>query len=238
MMWGMGLEHEVQYFYLPTSVETDKKYPPTEIVLFESNTPATSLAQNLEIVTESEKELLDAIDYERTGRKCMGKVILKRIPVYMPEFITRNPFSDIDNPKTIENYYKQLLEKEAIFEKIMENKFKLIQYPFGMCSNISIRKNYLSSSFDLIDEIYRDYVGSFHYTITLPFEKKNIYTEKFEEISSKIKINSYTKFGLLFYTGRYNCEGGENIQNDTIPVMFNDNYENKEYVELGLTPGP
>ena len=115
MMWGMGLEHEVQYFYLPTSVETDKKYPPTEIVLFESNTPATSLAQNLNIVTESEKDLLDAIDYERTGRKCMGKVILKRIPVYMPEFITRNPFSDIDNPKTIENYYKQLLEKEAIF---------------------------------------------------------------------------------------------------------------------------
>ena len=27
MTWGMGLEHEVQYFYLPVSADTDKKYP-------------------------------------------------------------------------------------------------------------------------------------------------------------------------------------------------------------------
>ena len=204
MMWGMGLEHEVQYFYLPTSAETDKKYPPTEIVLFESHTPATTLADNSKIITESERELLDAIDYERTGRKCMGKIILKRIPVYMPEFITRNPFSDMENPKTIENYYKQLIEKEATFEKIMDkdpdvynfikNKFKLIQYPFGMCSNIRIRKNYTSSNYDLINEIYRDYVGSFHYTITLPFEKKESYTEKDQE---KFR-NMHYNFGAMF----------------------------------------
>lgn len=204
MIWGMGLEHEVQYFYLPTSAETDKKYPPTEIVLFESHTPATTLADKSKIITESERELLDAIDYERTGRKCMGKIILKRIPVYMPEFITRNPFSDMENPKTIENYYKQLIEKEATFEKIMDkdpdvynfikNKFKLIQYPFGMCSNIRIRKNYTSSNYDLINEIYRDYVGSFHYTITLPFEKKESYTEKDQE---KFR-NMHYNFGAMF----------------------------------------
>jgi hypothetical protein len=204
MMWGMGLEHEVQYFYLPTSAETDKKYPPTEIVLFESNTPATSLADNSKIITESERELLDAIDYERTGRKCMGKIILKRIPIYMPEFITRNPFSDMENPKTIENYFKQLMEKEASFEKIMEkdpdvynfikNKFNLIQYPFGMCSNIRIRKDYTSNSYDLTNEIYRDYVGSFHYTITLPFEKKDKYTEKDQE---KFR-NMHYNFGAMF----------------------------------------
>jgi hypothetical protein len=204
MMWGMGLEHEVQYFYLPTNAETDKKYPPTEIVLFESEPAATSLAQNSKIVTESEKDLLDAIDYERTGRKCMGKIVLKRIPVYMPEFITRNPFSDINDQKTIKNYYKQLMEKEAIFEKIMEkdpdvynfikNKFKLIQYPFGMCSNIRIRKDYMSSSYDLTNEIYRDYVGSFHYTITLPFEKKEKYTEKDQEKFRDMHYN----FGAMF----------------------------------------
>jgi hypothetical protein len=43
MMWGMGLEHEVQYFYLPTSAETDKKYPASEIVLFKSLKPAQNL---------------------------------------------------------------------------------------------------------------------------------------------------------------------------------------------------
>ena len=204
MIWGMGLEHEVQYFYLPTSAETDKKYPASEIVLFESEPPTVSLDKNSKIITESERDLLDAIDYELTGRKCMGKVVLKRIPVYMPEFITRNPFSDIDDHKTIENYFKQLIEKEAIFEKIMEkdpdvynfvkNKFKLIQYPFGMCSNIRIRKDYMSNSYDLTNEIYRDYVGSFHYTITLPFEKKEKYTEKDQE---KFR-NMHYNFGAMF----------------------------------------
>jgi hypothetical protein len=204
MMWGMGLEHEVQYFYFPTNHETDKKYPASEIVLFESQTPAVNLAKDSKIVTESERDLLDAIDYELTGRRCMGKIILKRIPIRMPEFITRSPFSDIDEHKTIENYYNQLMEKEAIFEKIMEkdidvynfikNKFKLVQYPFGMCSNIRIRKDYSSSSFDLIDEIYRDYVGSFHYTITLPFEKKDKYTEKDQEKFRDMHYN----FGAMF----------------------------------------
>jgi hypothetical protein len=134
----------------------------------------------------------------------MGKIILKRIPIRMPEFITRSPFSDIDEHKTIENYFNQLMEKEATFEKIMEkdpnvynfikNKFKLVQYPFGMCSNIRIRKDYLSNNFDLINEIYRDYVGSFHYTITLPFEKKESYTEKDQEKFRDMHYN----FGAMF----------------------------------------
>ncbi len=69
-------------------------------------------------------------------------------------------------------------------------------------------------------------------------ELKSIYAERFEEISNRIKAYGYTKFGLLFYEGRYNCENGVNLQKDTIPVMFTDNYENMEYVELGLTTGP
>ena len=204
MMWGMGLEHEVQYFYLPIHRETDKKYPASEIVLFKSKNPAFSLSKTSKIITESEKELLDAIDYERTGRKCMGKIILERIPAFMPEFITKNPFSDIEEPKTIENYYNQLMEKEDKFEKIMEkdptvynfinNKFKLVQYPFGMCSNIRLRKNYMSDSYELRDKIYRDYVGSFHYTITLPFEKKESYTEKDQEKFRDMHYN----FGAMF----------------------------------------
>ena len=204
MMWGMGLEHEVQYFYLPTSHETDKKYPASEIVLFRSKNPAVSLAKTSKIITESEKELLAAIDYEKTGRKCMGKVILERIPAFMPEFITKEPFSNMDDPKTIENYYSQLMEKESIFEKIMEkdpgvynfikNKFKLVQYPFGMCSNIRMRKNYNSDSYELRDKIFRDYVGSFHYTITLPFEKKESYTEKDQEKFRDMHYN----FGAMF----------------------------------------
>jgi hypothetical protein len=204
MKWGMGLEHEVQYFYLPSSVESEKKYPINEIVLFNSLIPAKSLSKTSKIITESEKELLDAIDYEKTGRKCMKKIILERIPVEMPEFITKNPFSDMSDPKTIENYYEQLMEKEHNFERIMDkdndvfnfikNKFKLIQYPFGMCSNINLRKDYESNSYELEKKKYRDYVGSFHYTITLPFEEKESYTEKDEEEFR----NKHYNFGAMF----------------------------------------
>ena len=204
MTWGMGLEHEVQYFYLPISAETDKKYPASEIVLFKSLKPAQNLPKTSKIITESEKKLLSTVVYEKTGRKCMGKVILERIPAFMPEFITGDPFSNMEDPKTIENYFLQLLEKEAIFEKIMEkdpavynfikNKFKLIQYPFGMCSNIRLRKNYKGDSPELRDKIYRDYVGSFHYTITLPFEKKETYSEKDQE---KFR-NMHYNFGAMF----------------------------------------
>ena len=204
MMWGMGLEHEVQYFYLPTSHETDKKYPASEIVLFKSLKPAQNLPKTSKIITESEKKLLSSVVYEKTGRKCMGKVILERIPAFMPEFITSDPFSNMDEPKTIVNYSEQLMEKEVIFEKIMEkdpyvynfikNKFKLVQYPFGMCSNIRLRKNYMSDSYELRDNIYRDYVGSFHYTITLPFEKKDSYTEKDQEKFREMHYN----FGAMF----------------------------------------
>jgi hypothetical protein len=204
MMWGMGLEHEVQYFYLPVSADTDKKYPASEIVLFKSLKPAQNLPKTSKIITESEKNLLSTVVYEKTGRKCMGKVILERIPAFMPEFITGDPFSSMEDPKTIENYYLQLMEKEAIFEKIMEkdptvynfikNKFRIVQYPFGMCSNIRLRKNYKGDSPELRDKIYRDYVGSFHYTITLPFEKKEAYTEKDQE---KFR-NMHYNFGAMF----------------------------------------
>ena len=219
MMWGMGLEHEVQYFYLPVSADTDKKYPASEIVLFKSLKPAQNLPKTSKIITESEKKLLSTVVYEKTGRKCMGKVILERIPAFMPEFITGDPFSNMEDPKTIENYYNQLMEKEAIFEKIMEkdptvynfikNKFRIVQYPFGMCSNIRLRKNYKGDSPELRDKIYRDYVGSFHYTITLPFEKKEVYTEKDQEKFRNMHYNQldlrrpYQFLKLIFMLVQY-----------------------------------
>jgi hypothetical protein len=63
-----------------------------------------------------------------------------------------------------------------------------------MCSNIRLRKNYKGDSAELRDKIYRDYVGSFHYTITLPFEKKEVYTEKDQE---KFR-NMHYNFGAMF----------------------------------------
>ena len=96
---------------------------------------------------------------------------------------------------------------------------------------------------DSLIEIYiresYEYKNEPRHTGAVNYNKlKSIYPELFEIISARIKEYNYIKFGLLFYDGSYNCESGVNIQKDTIPVMFTKNYEIKEYVELGLTPGP
>jgi hypothetical protein len=96
---------------------------------------------------------------------------------------------------------------------------------------------------DSLIEIYiresYEYKKHPRHTGTVNFKKlKSIYPDMFEYLSNKIKNHNYIKFGLLFYDGRYKCENGVNIQKDTIPVMFTNNYENKEYLEIGNTPGP
>jgi len=198
MKWGMGLEHEVQYFYVPINENTNKKYPLNEVVLFNSLEPLVRLLNESKLITESDRYLLTKLDYEKTGRTCHGKTILEKTPIAMPEFITEKPFSDLSNPRNITNYYNELKEKEYRFEKIMrkdpivnnfiDKNFLLIQYPFGMCSNIRIRKDYNGINYELDKKHYKDYCGSFHYTITLPFEGND--EEKFR--------NMHYNFGAMF----------------------------------------
>ena len=203
MKWAMGIEHESHYFYIPK--EPNLIYPLNEIVLFNSLEPTTKILNENKELTERERNLLLKLDFELTGRKCNGKVVLDKTPVPMPEFITDEPFSTINNPKNIENYYKQLIEKEEEFIKIIEkirnvkefnnnNNFLLNQYPFAMSSNIRVRKNYNSLSKSLLKKHYIDYCGSYHYTITLPFKEKNLYTKNDE----KKFVDEHYNFGAMF----------------------------------------
>jgi len=191
MKWGMGVEHEAQYFYFPFL----KNKNLNEIVVFNSEEPTKYLDKSSNTL-EGAKDLLSKIAWEETGRKCRKKVVLQKLMYQgegftMPEFITENPFSTIKNKKTVENYYIQLLEKETKFVELMvnvpyvykfllKNNLSIRQYPFGMASWIKVRKNYQSDSLELEDKVYQDYCGSFHFTITLPFEKKKKYTKKDE----------------------------------------------------------
>lgn len=242
MKWGMGLEHETQYYYLqkPNSVLpsneksnkikiTRKIYDLSEIVLcltkeflediinggriereYLTNNDVQLLQNIYSNITESEKEYLSSIDYEETGRKCDGKIVLDKIlykndPIRMPEFITNNPFSKLINQKTIHNYVFQLRQREELFEKIIiqhpiikkfinSHNIKIIQYPFGMTSNIKVRNDYYSTSEKLDKKTYRDYCGSYHFTITLPFEDKEKYTKEDEEKF----VSTHYNFGAMF----------------------------------------
>lgn len=211
MTWGMGLEHEAQFFYIPQRY--DSVYTLDEIVAMATQLPATELLEWYGL-KESDRELLEKIDFEMTGRKCGGKVVLDRLdfeydgrtePLRMPEFITDNPFSTLKNKKTIMNYFNQLLEKEKRYTDLMyknpvvrkfvdKESLSIGQYPFGMCSNIRVRNDYSELSPELNKKHYQDYTGSFHFTITLPFEKK----EKYSKSDEKKFVDKHYNFGALF----------------------------------------
>jgi RNA binding exosome subunit len=162
---------------------------------------------------EQYNRLLDSV-YEETGRKCGGKVVLNKLyyklnnkyePLRMPEFITNKPFSTFNDRKDIGYYVAQLNETERTFEEyivqhpmlkryLKQYDLKMIQYPFGMSSNIRILDNYFNGSSKLSKKTYTDYCGSFHYTITLPHENKETYTEADE----KKFVDNHYNFGAMF----------------------------------------
>lgn len=209
--WGMGLEHETQFFYTP--IAYDSKYPENEIVVMVTEVPAAELLKYGDL-KESDIDFLDYIDFERTGRYCAGEEVLELLtfkyggklkPLKMPEFITRNPFSNLKKQQTIYNYVSQLLENERKYKEILKNipyvdKFldknglDMNQYPFGMASNIRVRKDYTSESPELESKHYQDYTGSYHFTVTLPFEEKESYTKKDE----KEFVDKHYNFGAMF----------------------------------------
>lgn len=171
------------------------------------------LFAKIKLDDEQLNRLKDSV-YEETGRKCGGKVVLNKLyyklknkyePLRMPEFITNKPFSTFNDRKDIEYYVKQLGNTERTFEEyivqhpmlkryLKEYDLKMIQYPFGMSSNIRVLDNYFNGSNKPTKKTYTDYCGSFHYTLTLPHENKEKYTEADEQ---KFVDNHYN-FGAMF----------------------------------------
>ncbi len=234
MRWAMGLEHETQFYFInknPYSVKGDavvcltKEY--LEDILgtdltereYRNRLSATDIKEIDDVFEKIKSEdvqynrLLDCV-YEETGRKCGGKVVLSKLyyklknkykSLRMPEFITNNPFSTMNDRKDIEYYVNQLGNTEYTFEQyivqhpilkryLKQYDLKMIQYPFGMSSNIRVLDNYFNESNKLTKKTYTDYCGSFHYTITLPHENKETYTEADEQKF----IDTHYNFGAMF----------------------------------------
>ena len=197
--WGFGIEHETHFIKL-TEKHNIKSYDIIDLeglllkILDEWDT--LKKKQNIKkYFTEKNYKLLEEIiirKFESTGRKCNGKYVLKPLHnknmkvIKMPEFVTTQPFSRIKKKKPIEDYCKEIEEQEKIFCYILniylqdykKKKLVIIPFPFGM------------SNYFMIDNIkQKDYSGSFHITITLPYTIKTT-EEKF--------INNHKKFANQF----------------------------------------
>ncbi len=182
--WGMGLEHEMQIFHKP-SHELSKNIE--SFIMFNSKPRVEELLKGDQI-TVLDKEFLREIPFEPTGRKCNGKIVLKKTPIPMPEIITGRPFSSLKTGKRpIETYCIEIKEKENKFftllhlnEKVIkiEEKYgQLEQYPFGVCNYFKYPLNTgtdykFEKNKNKKDVLHTDYLGSYHITLTLPFTDK------------------------------------------------------------------
>jgi hypothetical protein len=130
-------------------------------------------------ISESERKFLEEVPWELSGRQQKGcrpnPVLLKRIPILMPEFVTTN-----HKNRSIESLWDELIYQENKFVELqMKNphtKEKVAKYgeirqlPYGAISKVKvpIRPTIGEKSYQFEEMDYKDYLGSYHVTMTLP----------------------------------------------------------------------
>jgi hypothetical protein len=140
---------------------------------------------------KEDSEWLKKIPWEYSGRSnknCNPKTILERAPILMPEFITGN-----HKNRTIESIYEELLFIEKKFIDLqMKNPYtkqKVKKYgeirtvPYGSVDNILVplKPTIGDLEYSYYNYKYLDYVGSYHFTFTLPC-RETITNKKFIEL--------------------------------------------------------
>lgn len=188
LQWGLGIEHEMHIYHKPSDTTKNintftlyNAYDAIQRLISKSNNKDISL-------DSSEIELIKNVPFEWSGRQCDGKVVIQRVPIQMPEFVTNNPFCSIKDKRTITNmteeiiilkkmFYK-LLKKDSLTQKFIKKYGELTQYPYGMTRYLKYPVG-LTKNNDYIfekdkngkDKIVPEYNGSYHITFTLPHSK-------------------------------------------------------------------
>ncbi len=207
--WAIGVEHEMHIFLLNRNIVKHYNIIETEnacryiLENWEILKKKYSKRQELrkKIFTEKNREFLQDVymrKFEASGRKCNGKWVLKPVTnnkderINMPEFVSTNPFSTTLKRKTIESYCTQIDKQQTKFSyligelypnirsKIKTKKHNITAFPYGMTNYIKVEKK---------PKLERDYAGSFHITITLPFTDKT---------TDKVFIKNHQNFANHF----------------------------------------
>jgi hypothetical protein len=140
-------------------------------------------------LTEKEFDLLINLDWELTGRQASGckpsSTIVKRVPRLMPELVTGS-FRN----RTIQSIVAESQDQEeTLMSALMRNPFtrekvkkygKLTTHLCGTLDDIKVpvKPTIMKEEYKIEDGKYKDYVGSYHITVTLP-HLKNIKTGEF-----------------------------------------------------------
>lgn len=215
--WGLGVEHEMHLFHrgkggmkntniLFDSQEnscflTGEKDPQGSCRKMKGNNPYYSppkkmldmfLKLNNTKLTEEEKEIISYLDWELSGKQintCQFPLVLPRVRVLMPEFVTGNfrnrTIDSISNELSyLEDTYIKLQMKNPIVQNKVQKYGKLVTHLCGSHNNIRvpIRPTIYSENYEFDDEAnefpQKDYLGSYHITLTLP-HRPNIKRSEF-----------------------------------------------------------
>jgi len=187
--WGVGIEHEMHVFHAPDSRLLKKNEHFKDFVVYDSWGAVLNILNNpnsskYRLTPLQRKFIYDDIPFETSGRLCKGKWVLKKIDFKMPEIITDHPFSSLkEGKRSVESYCRHLFNQETEFIDILSghdalNKSKIknygpiTTYPFGMSSYISEPKSYSGGEYKYKSSLVKDYTGSYHLTLTLPYNEK------------------------------------------------------------------
>lgn len=217
--WGLGLEHEVQFFHI-NRLENGGTDLSKSNIIFDTQESTCFLTRDYtekgscckfkkkcyhkdkltkkhytkprSRISEADKKFLEEIPWELSGRQQKGctpnPIILKRIPILMPEFVTSN-----HKNRSIESLWDELIYQENKFiqlqmknphtQKKVKKYGEIRQLPFGTINNVKvpIKPTIGTSEYKFEEKDYKDYLGSYHITITLP-SHKDISQENFVEL--------------------------------------------------------
>lgn len=151
-----------------------------------SYSPPASIRKQLfskkDKLSPDELDFLMSLDWEATGRYAKGckggSIIVDRVPILMPELVT----SAFKN-RTVNSIANESIFQEEMFIKCqLKNPFTrekvklygpLVTHKCGTVGNIQVpkRPTYIEEEYELEKDDWKDYVGSYHITITLPHTK-------------------------------------------------------------------
>ena len=215
--WGLGVEHEMQIFHVPPAGmgEANILFDSQEATCYltgDSNEEGACCKMKKKCsksmpekdrpkLTDDELKWLLSMDWELTGRQSEGcedgNIILPRTPVLMPELITgsfknRSIESIFDEIVYLEDKYIELQMRNPKTQEKVKKYGPLKTHACNFLSDIKvpIRPTINSPEYKFNElKKYKDYLGSYHITITLP-HFKGIPTDEF--------VNMHRFFGMQF----------------------------------------
>lgn len=142
------------------------------------------------ILNRKDINFLKEVPWELSGRQsrgCEPTTILKRMPVLMPEIITGNHKnrtieSIADELIFMEKKFIHLIKKNPYVKQKIKKYGDIRQLPIGSIGDVRvpIKPTMHLKNYQLHEGKFKDYLGSYHITITLPTPEKTTNKEFIE----------------------------------------------------------